>query len=136
MSGDKEKPTSRGLELDFTDVTYEAKPFPYTKTITDEDGTTTEQTATLGVRMWPDSMAEAKLQADGLVIRASENCRKFIYCLEWWKGVVDKKGKPVPCSDANKKMIFDVKADPEMIAFVLEKADEMKGRKEAQEKNS
>lgn len=126
---EKQPTESTGFVLDITDISYDAKPFEYSS-----NGTGTS--CTLGVRPWPDSMTEAMLQRDGILVRADENCKKFIYCLKYWKDVFDANGAGIRCTDEIKKKIFDFKVDPGMIAFVLEKAAEIKQRKKDEEKNS
>lgn len=123
-----------GISIDITDLSYDAKAREFIRTV-ETDGENVEQKCTVGIRPWPESLTETTIGDNGILLRANERCKKFVYCAEWWEGVTDKNDNPIKCTDENKKLIFDMKADPEFVAFVLLEQEKMKGAKESQEKN-
>ena len=48
----------------------------------------------------------------------------FNYCVLEWKGFVDAEGKPLPCDEKNKRIVFDY--DQEVIAFVTDEAGKLR----------
>jgi len=89
----------------------------------------------LKVRPCPESMADVVVQDGALVVAGNRQAKIFCYCLEDWEKVADADGKPIVCTDEVKKKIFDFDLGGGMVAFVLQKARELKLGREALEKN-
>lgn len=65
-----------------------------------------------------------QLPNEGDDIKPQEMLPIFQYSVLDWKGLVDKKGKKIPCTEENKKIIFEY--IPEITTFVLTKSTEMR----------
>jgi len=119
------------FKLDFGECTYESKWIDY------EVGGEMQEGVQLKIRMYPNSQDEIHYNPDGIIIAGSGQCKKFKYCLEDWRGVVDAKDKELPCTNDAKQKLFDFDfLAPGLVAFVFSKDAEMKREKAVLEKNS
>lgn len=123
-------------QFDFSKISYESKWVDYK----DESDVIQPADLRLQIRPYPHSSEEMLIEdMDTLVVSEKNTCKKFMYCLTAWaKGYVDAMGKPLPCTDEIKKMMYDFQIKLEtthLIRFVIEKADELRNKKDTSEKN-
>lgn len=121
-------------QFDFSKISYESKWFDYEN----EEGIK-QKDQQLEIRPYPHSLETLLIEdMNTLVVSEKNTCKKFIYCLTNWKGFVDAKGKPLPCTEEIKKKLYDFQVHLDttyLIRYVIDKADELRNKKDLLEKN-
>ena len=105
------------MKLEISDLSYEAKDYEFGD-------------ATLTIRPLILTQTNLVMNEDGITVKGQARFEEFNY----WKNVVDEKGKDLPCTDEIKKKVFDFGLGG-ISNFVLETARVFKAQKEDQEKN-
>lgn len=109
--------------INIDNLRYEARWFDY------QDG------VRLKIRPYPASMSNVIIRAGkGVVLEGEESLKMFVYCLIDWDGVVDANGKPLPCTDEIKRIIYDFQVGG-LPQYTIMKVRELETVKEADEKN-
>jgi len=119
------------LTLDITKLSYEAEWYDFE---TGDKITGPGEKTCLKVRPYPLSSTQFSYGKDGLVIKGDKQFEIFNYCLVDWRNINDQEGKPLPCSHAVKKKIYDFDMAG-ISAFVNNRNTLFSSRKEAEEKN-
>lgn len=87
------------------------------------------------IRPFPASKGEMRMTQDGeLVISSARQWEMFNHCVTNWKYIVDDDDKPVPCTEHNKRLLFDL-ALGGVPAFVFGEIRKMQLEREQAEKN-
>src|SRR5512139_1984922 len=109
------------MRLDVTGLSYEARWYPF-------------KGARLHIRPYPASEADIAFREGGIVLTGKQMWAKFNYSLVGWDGIEGADGKPLPCTEETKRMVFDFDLAG-IPVFVLNTVRSWEEAKEAEEKN-
>lgn len=121
------------MQIDFSEITYDAVWYDFDTG--EKIDAPAEKGVFLKIRQHPASMADTTFMPNGsMILSGRDQFEKFNYCLEDWKGIVDKSGKELPCSADVKRKVFDFKLGG-IADFVMLKILRFEKAKEDSEKN-
>jgi len=110
------------MKLDITKYSYDAEWEDF------KDG------ARLKIKPWIESEEFVAIEDGQAGVSGKKNLQRFLNCLEDWDGITGADGKPLPCTDEVKKVVFDFNIEG-IPVFVLRKSMEFRLGKERAEKN-